>query len=384
MPALGLAALVVQNGLVNVLQQGRPELALEISHSARAEASLAAIVAARGEAGRVTASALAKSAVRQDSVQPLAYLALALAHPHSDADANRLIDFSSQLSRRYLAVQLWKIERSVNAGDAAGALLNYDIALRTVPTATNILFPVLVAATANAALIEPLAKRLALHPQWAEPFLEQAIKQSPAPVNVALLMKRAADLGAPASEGLETILITRLVAVQQYGLATSVFRRRFGSNDFSLIRNGGFGEKSHQTTLEWILVDEESNWARIGSDEHGRARLDFGGISGRGGVVASQLLVLPPHRYRVSLTTGDRDGGASAHPTLQISCTNTAGAVLLNAQVQVRTGVNRQTWAIEVPSSGCPAQTLQIGVEPDSASETSGWIDDVTIVPADR
>lgn len=377
--AFCIGALVLQNGISNLYQQTDPRLALTVSRSARAQANLAAALAVEGGPERKQSILLARSAVRQNPVLPLPYLALALSGAERDSAANTLIDYSEQLSRRYLAVQLWKIERSVAAQDVRGALLHYDIALRTVGTAPALLFPVLIAATANTALIEPLAQRLALKPQWSEAFLEQAIAQSPAPANVALLMKRSAELGAPASEGLDVILITRLVASQRFHAARSTYQRRFGKGGFPFLRNGGFDRLSHQTSLEWILVDEESHWARVATGDDRKPRLDFGSTPGRGGLVASQLLILPAGQYRLAVRAGDLGNGANAAPTIQISCAIAPGIEILSAPLRISENPVHQSWHFSVPATGCPAQSLSLVVNPNDSGDASGWLNAVSI-----
>lgn len=379
--ALFLSALVVQNGIANIYQESNPRIALAVSRSARAQANLAATLAAEGGSERQRAIVLAQSAVRQNPVLPLPYLAMALSGTKGERAANMLIDYSERLSRRYLAVQLWKIEQSVASQDVAGAMLHYDIALRTVVTAPALLFPVLIAATANAALIEPFAQRLALRPQWSEAFLEQAIARSPAPANVALLMRRSAELGAPPSEGLDVILITRLVANQQFDAARSVYQRRFAKDGFPLIRNGSFDRISHQTSLEWIFVDEGSHWARIGNGDDRNPRLDFGTTPGRGGPVASQLLTLSPGRYRLSLRMGDQENGAAVAPVIHISCATAPGAELLAAPLLISERPTKGSWLFSVPVRDCPAQSLSLVVDPNEAGDTSAWLDDVSIKP---
>src|SRR5262249_7177342 len=93
---------------------------------------------------------------------------------HDAPREQRLFELSSAISRRSLPTRLWLIQRSVDHGDVAGALENFDIALRTSTAAPDALFPVLATASSDPGLAQPLARLLDRPRYGRNPFPHSA------------------------------------------------------------------------------------------------------------------------------------------------------------------------------------------------------------------
>ena len=100
----------------------------------------------RSSAAQAARDALLDDATAADALTVLAFQAQ-LRGDREKADA--IFRYSSQLSRRELRPRLWQIEAAVARGDIAGALRQYDIALRTSKEAGPLLYPTLGAAMAE-------------------------------------------------------------------------------------------------------------------------------------------------------------------------------------------------------------------------------------------
>src|SRR5690606_28285593 len=85
------------------------------------------------------AARLARLALRQDAtaVSALSVLGLQAQLRRDASQARDLFSYAHQLSRRELRTQIWGIEEAVGRGDIAGALEQYDRALRTSHRARN-------------------------------------------------------------------------------------------------------------------------------------------------------------------------------------------------------------------------------------------------------
>ena len=100
-------------------------------------------------------SALARSLVARaldrdlTQVPAIEMRALDLAVSGKESEARQLFHWSDRLSRRSLPTRLWLIQDAVDHGNVAGALRDFDIALRTTTDAQPILFPVLAKASSR-------------------------------------------------------------------------------------------------------------------------------------------------------------------------------------------------------------------------------------------
>ncbi|HYC66064.1 MAG TPA: hypothetical protein VEC14_15145, partial [Reyranellaceae bacterium] len=194
--AIALSLPVLRSGAAQSLARADPVAAAELAPGdARAAVDAAR---ARVEAGESAASPevrrLVRTALRRDLTVPgaLELRALDLELSGDRRRAGRLFELSSAISRRSLPTRLWLIQRSVDRGDVAGALDNFDLALRTSSAAPDILFPVLAGATADPGLVRPIAGVLDRPTDWRAMFLGYAISEggaAPAIADVVLAMR---------------------------------------------------------------------------------------------------------------------------------------------------------------------------------------------------
>jgi hypothetical protein len=153
--AAALGVFAVSVSLANVITPASPALAHLLSPTdgritarlAENEFALRAISSSQSRAAK-----LADLALRQDptAVDALSVLGLQAQLRRDLSRAQNLFGYSLALSRRDLRARIWAIEEAVQRGDINGALMNYDIALRTSRDAVDTLFPVL-----SSALKEP-------------------------------------------------------------------------------------------------------------------------------------------------------------------------------------------------------------------------------------
>jgi hypothetical protein len=371
--ALLAAAVLVSSSLADWASVDHPRIAAEIApwNATAAANAAAALKNPRSPKAR----ALVRGALARDAteVPAIELRALDLALSGKTTEARRLFELSNELSRRSLPTRLWLIQDSVDHGDVAGALRNFDIALRTTTDAQPILFPVLAKASADATLTMPLARTLDRKSDWRLTFLEWVLTNGGQVDGIAKVVAQMNDRRFIVGNGIDQQLIERLAADGQFG-AANLLNRRFG-HPAEGVADSNFANPSAHYPFGWGLVSDgmlTAERAISGST----SMLKYSAAPARSGQVAAQLLMLQPGRYALKTRTAAQAQGAA--PYWNVTCAGEDGAQLaeldqpLDAGAQARTGFT-------VPA-GCTAQWLTLRIRPSpDATPQSGAIASVAM-----
>ncbi len=333
------------------------------------------------------AQRLATMVVQREPANVVAIRSLGLVASVSgdDEKGKRLITYAESLSRRDLPTQLWLIEKNVAANDIDGALVHYDRALRTNLGAREILIPILSEAAKQPAVSVPLSKMLARRPLWWSEFAEKFIYASDAPE--ALAMTMGALRLDPRKEGERNFLQQTMVSLVEGGAPTrayALFKSATGKSATSanFVRDGGFDASPVLAPFDWLFLDEADLGAmrdRRG-DGAGDWSLFLTAQNGRNGVVARQLLMLPPGQYRFNAQGGEMPSDAATAPTISLVCADKVAASLGNFQFSAGAIKAEIDGAFTVPISGCPAVWLLISRSaPLDRDNVTPWIDALVI-----
>ncbi|HUE79348.1 MAG TPA: hypothetical protein VMN38_06925 [Sphingomicrobium sp.] len=324
-----------------------------------ARAAVAA-VRARVEAGDNVASPALRSQVRaallRDVTLPAAIelCAVQLEATGNARRASRLFELSSAISRRSLPTRLWLIQRSVDHGDVAGALANFDLALRTSSAAPEVLFPVLASAATDPQLVRPIARLLDRPSDWRAMFLSYAIHEGGEAAAMAEVVLRMRDRGAVTAAKADQMLIGQLVKQGAFAVAHRIHAAfgRAGSRA-ALVIDPDFDDAESRYPFGWGLTDAAQTGAargRVG----GSAALVYRAVPGAAGQVATQLLMLKPGAYR--LVTASAAPPSADAPFWTVTCASRGGAQIallsLPAETRVVAGAD-----FTVPA-GCDGQWL--------------------------
>lgn len=332
---------------------------------------------------RTEADRLARIALRQDPTAVAAVSTLGLdAQIRGDtAGARRLFAYAEHLSRRDLQTQLWGIEDSVGSGDIAGALRHYDIALRTSRNASELLFPILVAAATEPEVRAALAATLVGKPIWGAGFVAYAAGNSPDPRATAdlFLDLRRADVQVP--EDARTTLIGGLVARSMPDLAWSYYASNRQGVDRRRSRDPHFtANLSAPSAFDWVPVNDAGTSASIQRSEGG-GLVDFAAPASVGGPLLQQLQLMPPGEYSLVGHSIGIDQPEEGRPYWTLVCVN--GRELGRVVVPNSSESNGNfAGRFSVPAD-CPSQTLILVARPsDAVGGLSGQIDRVRLNPA--
>ena len=373
--ALCAAAAILPASLANWADVDRPQLAVRIAPWSAVAAADAAAELGTTNPTKAQVRALVNRALARDLTQvpAIELRALDLAVSGRPVEARRLFELSDRLSRRSLPTRLWLIQDAVDRGDVAGALRHFDIALRTTTDAQPILFPVLVKASADPTLTEPLARLLDRPSDWRLIYLNWAVANSSDITPTLRIVAHMRDGQFVVSNGIDQRLIERLASTRGFADAR-LLNRRFGRSSAG-VADPSFADPSARYPFGWGLVSNATLGAeRILSGSS--SMLGYRAAPANSGQVAAQLLTLVPGQYSLKVRTGLR--GAGTPPYWSIFCADGTGGELARLeQPLAANGIAATTFAVP---PGCSGQWLTLRIRPAAdASEQSGAIASVSI-----
>jgi len=320
------------------------------------------------------ASELARMALARDATLTPAIETLALAAQQRGdrAEAARLFDLSSRISRRSLATRLWLAQQAVERGQAEVALAHMDLALRTSTQAPAIVFPALERGLADTALEAQIARLVDRPSDWREAFLIQAVDDADAEGATSLLLAMK-DREFVAAKGIDRRLVGRLVGERRFMAARRLSDAFRPAGRPGLIADPGFTGTVDRYPFGWGLVEGGAMGAAIGS-QGGRPALAYHALPGRSGQVAGQLLMLAPGRYRLATQTAQTGRPA---PLWAVACGERGGARLAELSFPARPGASSMA-EFTVPP-GCEAQWLTLHLAPSIDGEQYGAVASVSL-----
>jgi tetratricopeptide (TPR) repeat protein len=362
---------------------------LSVAHPAEAEAlapgdaraDLAAAIALSSDKRMATRSnALAGAALERDVTDPRAIELLALADDkagrHKQAD--NLFHLSDAIGRRSLPTRLWLIQASVDAGNVAGALRHFDIALRTAPEAGSLLYPVLARASTQPALVAPIAALLDRPSDWRLPFFHTDGTAS----GVAAVALRMKDRRWLLANHVDETLIAGLVTEGAYRQAATVSTAFHPSINRAgaLLRDGNFADAAQRYPFGWQLeqsAEMEATRATLG----GHPVLRYEARLGGSGAAATQLLQLAQGRYRLTVRVAAVGSDPGAQPFWTLTCAGEDGEGGMQlALLEQAPDLRRPNSADFTVGEHCEAQWLSLHLRSsDSTESQSGAISAVTM-----
>jgi hypothetical protein len=388
--ALGLVGVlgagVVSTSGAALLRSGSPDTALRVAPwdayaLARAADRRATVTAPDSATAFRPIGDMARRAVTRDPTIATAWRTLGLVRAVSgdQQQAAALMGAAERISRRDLPTQLWLIEAAVNRNDIHGALVHYDTAMRTKPSSTGLLIPIMVGALDTPDVRPAIARLLAANPPWAGDFLYALAQRPPAEGATAALFRAMRSAGRVPAGAATDAVIPALVARRRFAEAAAVLAA-VESRPTSRLRDGGFDQPGSYAPFDWQLGENElAGEVRSRPDRTDPALFaDVG--SSTAGVVAQQLTTLRPGRYQFRFHAGPSDLHQPDAIEWRLTCADAGSSI---GQITVRlTTQGTQAHDFTVPSSNCPAQWLSLFVRSGSDPQGSGaWVDDVAIVP---
>ncbi len=287
----------------------------------------------------------------------------------------------------------WLMVKGVENKNYAAAAFYADVLLRSGSTPSNYVYSVLgrMLETRGPANDE-VARLLVRKPPWRQNFLESVYGYLENASTPLLLFSSMKESSAPATSSELNAYQWFLYRQKLYQLAYYVWLQFLPPEQIQqagFLFNGGFDARPSGSPFDWdapdgtyVTVDFVRKDDADARDlallvEFGSGRVEFPGVS--------QVLMLTPGRsYAIrGVYKGDVRGQRGVE--WKLSCAD--GPVL--GQSRMFLGLTPEwtgfDFSFKVPETGCPAQSLRLGLAARSPSEqlVSGeiWFDDFTVTP---
>ena len=295
-------------------------------------------------------------------------------------EADRIFSYSSAITRRELRPRLWAIEEAVGRGDIAGALRNYDIALRVSSDAPDLLFPSLSAALVEPRIRSALLPILATNPVWKDGFIAYAANSGIEPEGTSALFQEGRRSGLDPSDEAKANLVNALFRQDMRNEAWAYY----GTFRPGVRRDRSRDPKFAHTTpvksvFDWQAGADTRLSAAILQEGNG-GLLDFSVPPSVGGELVSQTQLLPPGSYRLEGRSRGIDQTNQSRPYWSLTCQDgrELGRIELPNSDQ---NSGRFIGRFDVPT-GCTSQVLSlIARSTDHIMGVSGQIETARLVP---
>jgi hypothetical protein len=379
-----LGSVALTHALAQVLRTKAPDRAHALApYDGRITASLAAKISGPyvDPTQRARAERLARQALDQDPTAVAAAATLGLnAQLRGDVEmARRQFSYSNRLSRRDLMTRLWMIEDAVTREDIAGAVRNYDIALRTSRSAPAVLHPVLASAISDAAIRAEVVKTVAGKAPWGRWFIDYAGSDGADPIASARLFQDLGRLKVPVPDSAQASLIRSLVKNKNYDVAWQYYASVRPQADRRMSRDPQFVAKLEKASLlDWVPLGNDSGLTTTIQATRKDGAFYFSAPASVGGALLEQLQLLPAGRYLLQGRSTDIDQVDAERPYWTLTCDDgrELGRVVVPSSVQNK-GLFRGYYLVP---SNCPAQYLRLIARPSRAVDgLSGQIDQVAL-----
>lgn len=176
--------------------------------------------------------------------------------------------------------------------------------------------------------------------------------------NADLVMALATDKRSPTPDW-RGILVSALASAGQYSRAYSTWSELSGVRPTRTLFNPGFAAIPAPPPFNWHFAPSTEGVA----EPDGKGGLEILYYGRARAMLASQLLVLPTGRYRITLDARDGDGIDAMHWTLR--CARDQKPI---ADLPLRSGRNAAGFSVP---EGCEAQWLELHGQPGETQKTS-------------
>lgn len=288
----------------------------------------------------------------------------------------RAMELAARVSRRDVLSQLWLIESDVGRNDLQGALVHYDIALRTAPEVRSLLFEQLSSALSDPGVNKAVATLIRTRPLWLPDFVNAAINTKDNPRHLEHAIAAGGGLpNTPAFAPLRPLLLQKLVATGEFGAARRFYLAMPGAKPATLAQPGFNRDTIEGDYAPFTWGIGEDPLITVGLEPYGeengaaaRVAASFGGH----GRALRRLLFLTPGTYKFS----ERREVAQASPDAAFRWSLSCGTATTPLQTW-----DASTVLLKVPA-GCGAQLIELTVSAGSdQGGAEAVISDLSIRP---
>lgn len=289
--------------------------------------SRALVRAARGKAAirdmRITPAVVAdaREALRREplAVTAMTLIAMDMEAKGKQAEAAKLMLSVRALDKRELLANAWLIAHYGRTPDHAGEVLGLlTEALRIRPQLADGYMPALAQGLANPDTIPVFYRMLRAKPEWETAFWNAVAANDASLPNAEILRGRILKAGEKPGE-IDMTLMAAFVRTQRMDLALSYGKSlpEMPEDRDNLLRNSSFSSVPGMPPLDWQLTNDGRMTAAV---DEGSGALVLNATAGSGGIVARQLVAIPPGRYALLAKLGRAEFSRGSELRIRVHC----------------------------------------------------------------
>lgn len=357
---LAVAWLVLRASIVEIMPPGDPSAA-RLSPNAPdvvLDRAMMEFLTKRGTLSKATTAQAERAAQRAPlDARPYLFAGARDILRGQGAQAVRVLEAGRRLDGRERWIHLLLLDRYLRAGRYTDAVTEFAVLNRLVSGAQAPILAELVRMTLRPSTRDAVRRTLAHDPALESDLLIRLARSNPDPQLLWQLASPAARVAAGRPDGWGQALVETLVDRRQYLTARATWVTLFRvppAAAGALLYNPAFQASRGSPPFAWQFA---SGTIGAADPRNGQLEIDYYGRDD--GVLASQLLMLTPGRYRLAYGLA---GGGGAGLSWTLSCAE-QGAAAPFAQMPVPAATSqlrRITAEFTVPVSGCAAQWLRL------------------------
>lgn len=361
---IGLGWLAVQAAAVEAFGRRAPQAAARFDPDDPRLPLAAAMIEFRTKAGAVSpATARAATAALADAPlaeEPFLLAGLSALIAERPAEAAPLLEEARRRNPRSRVTRLLLLDRYIRTGDVERAAAEISVLGRLMPAVNRVLVPELAKFATRSDSGPIVARVLRSDPGLQDRVLEHLAANGASPETVLRLAPVDLPPSGPGNTpGWQARLLQGLVDRGEFARARSLWARFAGLGEEAL------GQGVYDPRFQGRPGPAPFNWAFSGGSAGAADPAKGGGLQveyyGRQGAeLASQLLMLPPGRYRVAFRASGNTPGTESAVSWRIAC-HPAGAAIASVPIHKLTYTPRLiSGDFTVPRGACPAQWLRL------------------------
>lgn len=361
----------------------RPERALRLRSNE--PAALSALAERALEAGDLArATSLARRALTAAPLDPAPLRVLALV-AEAEGDLGRaraLMTRNAERTWRDTPTHVWLYNHHQQQGEFGPALRHADAVMRNRPDLAPEMIGVLVRVAESPDAVPAIVERLKQEPAWRADFVSRLTAEAPDDATVLALLGGLRDAKSGPTDPEIDGFLRRLINSKAFPEAFRAWRRLAPAAGLHRERlvNGAFAQAGAGPPFGWALGNGVGFSTEIvaGPGRVGDPALRVGYDGYSKGLIAEQLLTLPPGAYTLS---GEALGRAPSRLRWTLTCAESERDLVDMAADA--SGSGRWTaFAADftTPADGCSGQWLRLSGEPgDRRAELETWFDNLRI-----
>jgi hypothetical protein len=281
-----------------------------------------------------------------------------------------------------MITQVWLFEHALGGRDWDDASRHADALMRGEWLQGPLTAAMIHTMTEPGALA-PFVDRLAADPPWRRPFLSSLTWAAEDRRLPARALEMLAASKAPPTREEMARLVDRYVSDQDYQGARQLWVAMLSGERPAAIGvyNGAFSSLPALPPFNWRLNESEAASVEFGHDDDGRSALHLLARQASSAALAEEALVLPPGRYRLSLSARADPGVSGELFAWRLACAEGDRAPL--AEIRQAGGpAGWRTFAadFQIPRGGCGAQWLRVFALPHEGFQPAeAWHRDLSV-----